>query len=189
MKSLFMTLSLFVGCTLICGSVTSTSFAAEKHRKSPHETVSAVIDGNQLKVVYGRPYTKDPKTGKLRKIWGELVPFDEIWRTGADEATLFTTQKAVVIGGSHVSAGTYSLYTLPMKDGSAKLVINKETGQWGTNYDVKKDLARVDLTKVHLDSPVDQFTIVVEKGASAGGVLKMSWDDTQYDVPFTVAKP
>lgn len=71
----------------------------QQKRISPHETVSKVIDGNRVTIVYGRPYTKDPTTGQIRKIWGELVPYGEVWRTGADEATLMITQKPIMIGG------------------------------------------------------------------------------------------
>src|SRR5215212_9864836 len=71
--------------------------AQEKKRVSPHETVTADIDGATLTVVYGRPYSKDPKSGANRTIWGELVPFGKVWRTGADEATLLTTTQALDI--------------------------------------------------------------------------------------------
>src|SRR6476659_10975432 len=87
--------------------------AQERKRVSPHETVTATIDGSEVTIVYGRPYTKDPKSGAARKIWGELVPFSKVWRAGADEATLLTTQQAFDIGGTTVPAGTYSLFMLP----------------------------------------------------------------------------
>jgi hypothetical protein len=104
--------------------------ADDKPRVSPHETVTADIDVNTVTIVYGRPYTKDPKTGAPRKVWGQLVPFGKVWRTGADEATLLTTKQSLDIGGTRVPAGTYSLYTLPEASG-AKLIVNKQTGQWG----------------------------------------------------------
>src|SRR5271168_2452727 len=71
---------------------------AQQKRISPHETTSAVIDGDRVTIVYGRPYTKDHKTGEMRKIWGGLVPYGEVWRTGADEATLLITQKPILFG-------------------------------------------------------------------------------------------
>src|SRR3954454_8452772 len=80
---------------------------AQQKRVSPHETISAVVDGNRVTVVYGRPYTKDPKTGEPRKIWGGLVPFGAVWRTGADEATLFITQQDLQMGDTTVPAGAY----------------------------------------------------------------------------------
>ena len=162
--------------------------AASTGGVSPHETTSAVVDGNRVTLVYGRPYTKDPKSGEPRKIWGALVPSGKVWRTGSDEATLLITQKAISLGGTTVPAGAYTLYTLPNEDGSAKLIINKQIGQWGTQYDESKDLARVDLKKEALDAPLDQFTMSVAKNPSGGGLIKLMWESTQYSVPFTVEK-
>lgn len=164
---------------------------AQHQRVSPHETVSAVIDGNRITVVYGRPYTKDPKSGEPRKIWGGLVPYGKVWRTGADEATLLITQQPITLGDLKVPAGAYTLWTLPKEDGSAQLIVNKQIGQWGVgrnSYDESKDLGRVDLKKTTLDKPVDQLTISVTKGESSGGVLKLSWETTEYSAPITVQK-
>lgn len=158
--------------------------AQQRQRVSPHETTGAVVNGNRVTIVYGRPYTKDHNTGEMRKIWGGLVPYGKVWRTGADEATLLITQKPIVMGGTTIPAGSYTLYTLPAEDGSAKLIINKQTGQWGTEYDQSQDLTRIDLKKETLDKPVDQFTMAVIKN----GELKMMWEKTQYSVPFTVQK-
>ncbi len=162
--------------------------AAQQKRISPHETISTVVDGNRIMIVYGRPYSRNPKSGEIRKIWGSLVPFGKVWRTGADEATLFITQKPVVLGGTVIPAGAYTLYTLPQADGPAKLIVNRQLGQWGMQYDEKQDLARVDLKKQAADEPVDQFTMAIEKGPEAGGVIKLIWEDTQYTVSFTVEK-
>jgi hypothetical protein len=162
--------------------------AAQQKRASPHETISKAVDGNRILIVYGRPYTKDPRSGEVRKIWGGLVPYGKIWRTGADEAALLITQKPITLGGAAVPAGAYSLYTLPLEDGSAKLIINRQIGQWGTEYDVKQDLARVDLKKGAADAPVDQFTMVIDKAPEGGGVIKLIWEDLQYSVAFAVEK-
>ena len=108
---------------------------AQQKRTSPHETISAVIDGNRVTITYGRPYTTKPGTTEARKIWGGLVPYGKVWRTGANEATLFFTQKPILLGGTTIPAGGYTLYTLPAEDGTAKLIINKHLGQWGTEYD------------------------------------------------------
>jgi hypothetical protein len=157
---------------------------AQQKRVSPHDTISAVSDGNRVTVVYGRPYTKDPHSGEARKIWGGLVPYGQPWRTGADEATLFITQKPILLGGTPIPAGAYTLYTLPAEDGSAKLIVSKQIGQWGTQYDEKQDFARVDLKKETLDKPVDQFTMAL----SRNGELKMMWENTGYSVTYTVQK-
>ena len=160
--------------------------AQERQRVSPRETVNAEIAGNEISVVYGRPYTKDPKSGENRKVWGTLVPYGKVWRMGADEATLLTTKKPLQMGGSTIPAGTYSLFLLPTEDG-AKLIVNKQTGQWGTRYDEGQDLARIDLKKSASDEAADQFTIEIEEAAD-GGVLNLMWENTQYSAPFTVQK-
>jgi Protein of unknown function (DUF2911) len=168
---------------------------AQMKRVSPHETISGVVDGNRVTIVYGRPYTKDPKTGEARKIWGTLVPFGKVWRTGADEATLLITQMDLQIGEATIPAGAYTLWTLPIEDGTSRLIINKQIGQWGQDYkdmtkvyDEAKDVARVDLKKTPLDKPVDQFTMSVGKDPAGGGVIKLMWEDTQYSVAFSVKK-
>lgn len=181
-------------CILTIGAIIggiSPAMAQQHKRISPHETVSKVIDGNRVTVVYGRPYTKDPESGKDRKIWGDLVPYGEVWRTGADEATLLITQQPIAIAGTTIPAGAYTLWTLPNQDGTAKLIINKQIGQWGLgpgSYDEKQDLVRVDLKKETVDAPTDQFTMAVTKDPSSGGVLSMVWEKTAFSVPFTVQK-
>lgn len=172
--------SALIVATLLC----ALPLMAQQKRVSPHETISAVSDGNRVTLVYGRPYTKDPQSGEARKIWGGLVPFGKPWRTGADEATLLITQKPIVLGGTPIPAGAYTLFTLPQEDGSAKLIVSKQLGQWGTQYDEKQDFARIDLKKETLEKPVDQFTMAVTRN----GELKMMWENTGYSVSFTVQK-
>ena len=167
--------------------VASPALAQERQRVSPHETITATVDGSDVTIVYGRPYTKDPKSGASRKIWGELVPFGKVWRAGADEATLLTTKQSFDIGGTTVPAGTYSLFMLPEENG-AKLIINKQTGQWGTKYDEKQDLARIDMKKEAAGTAVDQFTIKIEPESAGGGVLKFSWENAQYSVSLKAKK-
>ena len=167
------------------------SVMAQQKRISPHETVSAVVDGGRVTITYGRPFTKDPKSGEVRKIWGGLVAYGKIWRTGADEATTLITQKPIVIGDTMVPAGAYTLWTLPAEDGSAKLIINKQIGQWGVgpgSYDEKNDFARIDLKKDATEKTVDQFTISVSKNSAGGGLIKLLWENTQYSVAFAGQK-
>jgi hypothetical protein len=139
---------------------------------SPHETVTATVDGAKVSIDYGRPYMRG------RKVVGGLVPYGRVWRTGADQATTLTTDAPLVIGGAKVPAGKVTLYTLPNPNGW-KLIINKQTGQWGTEYNEAQDLARVDLTARTLSSPVDQFTIKIE-----GGKLVLAWELTELSVPI-----
>ena len=155
---------------------------------SPHETTSAVIDGCRVTITYGRPFTKDPKTGEPRKIWGGLVPWDKAWRTGADEATVLITQKPITFGETVVPAGAYTLYTIPAESGTSKLAISKNLGAWGVPVDEKNDLARVDMKKGPAEKQTDQFTIAVAKNPDGGGLIKLMWEDTEFTVPFTVKK-
>jgi hypothetical protein len=186
--------ALVVAATLVSSTSAMAQAAKKKQRQriSPHETITATVDGDELKLVYGRPYSKKPGTEEVRKIWGGLVPYGKVWRTGADEATLLTTAAPIEIGGYSLGAGTYSLFTVPAEDGTAKLVINKKTGQWGIPYneasEKENELARIDLKKTTLDKTVDQFTMAIEPQADGGGALKMMWETTQYSVPFTVKK-
>jgi hypothetical protein len=179
MKSLRSILFVFTALALTASSL----FAQDKKpRVSPHETVNATVGDAKITIVYGRPYSKDPKSGEMRKIWGGLVPFGKVWRMGADEATLVTTDKEISIGGTAIAAGTYSLYLLPAEAG-AKLVVNKQTGQWGTKYDESQDLVRIDLKKEPLAKPVDQFTIAIDDS-----VLKLMWEDVQYSAAVAAKK-
>ena len=166
-------------------------------RISPHEIVSAHIgrrNGPLMIIVYGRPYSKDPHSDKIRKIWGGLVPFGKVWRTGADEATLMIIGQPIVMGDTTIPAGAYTLFTAPLEDGSAKLIINKKIGQWGVPYiearEKDNELARIDLKKdVPPANQVDQFTISIEPDPSTGGgILKMVWENTSFAMPFTLAK-
>jgi DUF2911 family protein len=168
----FFTLALGLGVLALAGGVNA------QPPGSPHETVKATVGGATISVEYGRPYMRG------RKIVGGLVPYGHVWRTGADAATTLSTTKALVIGGAQVPSGKVTLYTLPAESGW-KLIINKQTGQWGTEYDQAQDLARVDLTKKALSAPVDQLTIAIEP-AGDRGVLKISWEMTELSVPFTV---
>jgi Protein of unknown function (DUF2911) len=160
-------------------------------RVSPHETVSGQIDGARVVVVYGRPYSKDPKSDTIRKIWGTLVPWDKVWRMGSDEATLLVTQKDLMFGDVTVPAGAYTLYMIPSENGTSKLIINKAVGQWGIPYtpdQEKSELAHIDMKTGDLDKQLDEFTISVDKNPAGGGMITAKWEMKQYSVPFTVVK-
>jgi len=153
--------------------------AAQEKRASPHDTVKASIDGAAISVTYGRPYMKG------RKIFGGLEPYGKVWRLGADEATILETDKALMIGPIHVNPGKISLYTL-LDEKQWKLVLNKQVGQWGTEYSQAQDLARVDMKTEKLAAPVEQLTITIEKNpAGKGGLLVAQWETTKASVAFT----
>ena len=154
--------------------------AQERQRASPHETTSAMVDGAKISITYGRPYAKG------RKIVGGLVPYGQVWRTGADEATTLVTDKGLMLGSTHLNPGTYTLYTLPSESGW-QLIINKQTGQWGTQYDEKQDVARIPMKAGKTNAPVEQLTLEIADTPS-GGELRLSWENTLATVPFTVMK-
>ena len=190
------TLSVLVGFTPVAlhaadakQSASTVTLIQPGRAASPHDTISRKIDGNRVTIIYGRPYSKAPRTGEMRKIWGELVPFDKIWRLGADEATTLITQKTIQLGTLTVPAGTYTLFLFPATDGSAQLIVNKEIGQWGVDpYHPESELGRVALNKRELSEPVDQFTMSIDKGNGGGGVLALRWEKLEYSVPFSIAK-
>jgi hypothetical protein len=114
---------------------------------------------------------------------GEVVPWGRVWRTGANAATQFRTDRELSIGGTAIPAGTYTLWTVPGTQGWT-LIVNKHAGQWGTEYDQAQDLARIEMRRELLPDPVEQFTIELLP-AGDGGVLRMEWDDTRVWVPVT----
>jgi hypothetical protein len=181
---LFLTLAL-LGATCVCAQ-------QPRPRVSPHDVISTVIGdratGNRVTIYYGRPYTKHPKTGEPRKIWGGLVPWDKADRLGANEATLLVTQKPLLVGSTTIPAGAHTLYIIPSENGASLLAFSKAIGKWGVPVDETQDVARVELKKETLEKSVDQLTLAVEKDAAGGGVLKIMWETTQFSLPFTVAK-
>ena len=145
---------------------------------SPRDTVRATIGQANLLIDYGRPMRRG------REIFGNVVEWNKVWRTGANTATHFTTDRAITIGGAQVPAGTYTIWSVPSPNGWT-LIINKQTKQWGTDYNQAQDLARVDLETRSLEAPVEQLTLALEP-AGSGGVLKVTWDRTEASVPIAV---
>lgn len=145
---------------------------------SPPDTVRSAVGGANVTVAYSRPR----KRGRV--IFGNVVPFNQVWRTGANAATMFTTDKDLVFGGTVIPAGKYTLWTVPTQNG-AQLIFNSETGQWGTDYHADKDFARVNLTQTQASPAVEEFEIGVQP-QSSGGVLSFAWDDRRWTAPFTV---
>ena len=142
---------------------------------SPPGTAGVTLKGKQISIAYHRPFMRG------RKIMGGLVPYGKVWRTGANDATTLKTAVDLNIGGTNVPAGTYTLYTLPSQ-GTWKLIINKQTGQFGTEYNQDQDLARVDMQKERLSSPVEEFTISWRKKSDSAADLALEWESTRVSV-------
>jgi len=148
-------------------------------RASPHEKTSITLAGKKVEIEYGRPFKKG------RDIFGALVPYKEVWRAGADEATVLTTEADLTIGTLVVPKGTYTLFVVP----NAKewtFVVNKVAKQWGAySYDQKQDLGRVPMKVAPNAAPVEQFTISLEAQSANKAVLKMAWDKSSASVTLT----
>ena len=141
----------------------------------PGQAMLTFADGNTVTIDYSRPSMRG------RKIYGGLVPWEQVWRTGANAATSLKTSVALNIGGTNVPAGSYTLYTLPSAS-SWTLIINKQTGQWGTNYDQAQDLARIPMKVSQLPSGLETFTISLDKTSGNSATLKLDWELTSASV-------
>src|SRR5579862_2836832 len=165
----------------IAVAVLSTFVVAQMGKSRPSPAASATCDlgsGKSIKTDYSSPRMKG------RKIYGKLVPFGEVWRTGANEATTFVASSEVSVGGKSVPAGSYTIFTVPNAD-KWTLIINKKTGEWGIPYKYQSDeLARVDMKVSKLPSPVEDFTISYVKSGS-GCTMNIDWETTRASVDIS----
>ena len=156
---------------LVMIAIASVACAQQKPASPPGEASVTFADGKTVTIQYSRPSMRG------REIFGGLVPYDKVWRTGANAATSLKTDVDLNIGGSNVPAGSYTLYTLPGAN-AWKLIINTQTGQWGTEYNQGQDLARVDMKVTQRSSPLEQFTISFDKTSGDSATLKLEWANT-----------
>jgi len=171
---------LVVGVSFLVLAVAALAIAQQQpedksKRPSPPGTAQVMLKGKNITIDYSRPFLKGRKVGQ------ELAPYGKVWRTGANEATTLTTDIDLNIGGTKVPAGKYTLWTLP-SEGTWKLIINKQTGQWGTKYDESQDLARIDMKKSALPQTVEQFTISFDKKSDSTADLNLDWENTRVYV-------
>jgi hypothetical protein len=138
---------------------------------SPRGTARGTIGGATLVVDYGRP------TRRGRDIFGGVVVWNHVWRTGANAATGFVTDKDIMLGDTRVPAGSYTLFSLPTQDGW-KLIVSRKTGEWGTAYDSTADFARIPMKVSMTPHTVEQFTIGIAPQGPTAGVMTFSWDRT-----------
>ena len=167
-----MTCAACIGLTALIGVQAQT----KKPMPSPPADTSQTVDGKTVSIHYNAPSMRG------RKIFGGLVPYDKVWRTGANPATSLKTDINLKIGSATVPAGSYTLYTLPSASGW-KLIINKQTGQWGTKYDQSQDLARVDMKTDTLSSPQEVMSITLEPFHDKTSSLHVRWETTDASVP------
>jgi hypothetical protein len=157
----------------------TVSFAQEalKPRPSPLELVTMKYDDTYIKITYGRPHKKG------REVFGSLVPFGQVWRTGANEATEITITKPVKIGGKKLDAGTYTLFTVPEKK-NWTIIFNSDLGQWGSyKYNQDFDALRIEAPSSKTSVVYEPFTIEFEQKENKVNLIMM-WDRTKVTIPI-----
>ena len=154
----------------------------KSQRPSPPEKANCSFsNGKTIAVDYSSPRVKG------RKVFGDLVPYGEVWRTGANEATTFVTNTDLTAGGKSIPAGNYTIFTVPDKD-KWTLIVNKKTGEWGIPYKYESDeLARVDMSVSAVSAPVENFTIAFDQGGSAC-TMNITWENTRASINFSEGK-
>ncbi len=166
--------------------VFAASFALAQQDKSkrpspPEQAMCKFSDGKGVNVDYSSPRAKG------RKIFGGLVPYGEVWRTGANEATTFVANTDLNVGGKDVPAGNYTIFTVPNQD-KWTLIVNKKTGEWGIPYKYESDeLARTDMKVEKTSSPVENFTISFDQSGDSC-VMHLDWENTRASVAVSEKK-
>ena len=170
--SLCVTLSV---CLLICSAAVANAQDKKSRPSPPANAECKLTDGKAITVDYSSPRAKG------RKIFGGLVPYGQVWRAGANEATAFATNSDITVGGKAVPAGKYTIFAIPGED-KWTLVISKKTGEWGTAYPgPDNDLARIDMKVSKTSSPVENFTIAFDQKGNACS-MRLEWENTQASV-------
>jgi len=164
---------------LLAGFAAFAGAASAQRYTSPPASVAAVIGGDHITIDYYAPSMHG------RKIIGNLVPYGEVWSTGANWATKITTEADLDINGLKVPKGSYSIWTLP-NEKQWMLIVNKQTGQFHLNYDETQDFARVKMNLKTLTTPVETFKIELEPTNGNNGTLSVMWENTNAWVPITV---
>lgn len=155
--------------------------AANGQILSPRKTTSVTIDGKKITVGYGAPSMRG------RKVMGRLVPYGEVWCAGANDATSLDTEADLEIGGLKVPKGSYTLWALPNSD-EWRFIVNKETGQWHTEYHSDQDLGRVKMSVSKIPEAVEVFRIELTSAGGNKGKLALVWENTEASVPITVIR-
>jgi hypothetical protein len=171
----------FSSVILLLLLATAAVKAQQDKSKRPSPPATAKCDlggGKSITVDYSSPRLKG------RQVGGEVAPYGEVWRTGANEATTFVTTADIMVGGKHVPAGNYTLFTIPNKE-KWTLIISKKTGEWGIPYPgADADLLRVDMKTGAASAPVENFTIAFDKGGK-GCAMRIEWGSASASVDIS----
>lgn len=164
---------------LIPGSIALLAFSLSACAQSPAADTSVTINGKTITIKYSAPSMRG------RKIFGGLEPYSKVWRAGANAATALHTDADLSMNGLKVPKGDYTLFVYLDPD-QWKLIVNKQTGQWGLSYDEKQDLGRVNMKMSKPSTPVERFKVTLAPAGGNKGTLTMEWENTVATVPFTV---
>ena len=166
-----------IAFALALGCAATLPVPVQGQLQSPRDSVSLNLDTNRISIGYGRPSMRG------RKIMGDLVPWNKVWRTGANAATHLTTSFDMVIGGMPLPRGNYTFWTLPSPSGWT-FIVNKQTGQWGTHYDEGQDFGRFKASMNTTPAAVETLTISLKATGETSGVLTLSWENTVASTTF-----
>jgi hypothetical protein len=171
LRKLFVTVLLFA-------AVVSDAQQLRTPAPSPTQTVQQEFGISNVQLIYSRPGMRG------RKVFGDLVPYGKVWRTGANQATRLKFSDDVMIGGQPLKAGEYALYTVP-NENEWDVIINKGSANWGTNYKQEDDILRIKAKAVRLNDPVETFTMQFDNVKPTSADLKIMWDKTAVMIPIT----
>ena len=146
---------------------------------SPRDTVRSSIGAASITIDYSRPHARG------RVLLGNVIPYERVWRTGANAATQFTTSAPIRLAGVQLAAGTYTLWTVPHQNG-VDLIVNGQAGQWGTQYDRSRDVGSARMQSAALSTPVEQFTMSVTANDARHGTLTLEWGSFRWTAPIEV---
>jgi hypothetical protein len=166
---------------ILAGLTAAVTSSQAQVASPPAHAACKFTDGKTITVDYSSPRMR------ARKIFGDLVPFGQVWRTGADNATSFVTKADLVVGGKNIPAGSYTLFTLPGQD-NWTLIISKQTGEFGIPYPGEQfDFARIEMKISKLPSPLENFTISFDEGG-ANCSMKLDWETTRASIDMVEKK-
>lgn len=172
----------YLVCSAVVGILAAVAIPSRGQVLSPRaRTTCKFADGKTITVNYSSPRMRG------RRIFGDLVPYGEVWRAGADEATSFVTDVNVQVGGKDVPAGKYTLFTLPTP-GKWTLILSKQTGEWGIPYPgARYDFGRMEMKLSRLPSPLENFTISFDQAGSSC-TMKLDWETTRASADIAEKK-
>ena len=171
---------LFTFCLLFSLLACAGNEKDKEKKASPYAKAETKIEKTEISINYSSPRKKD------RKLWGELVPYGLVWRTGADEATVFETSEDILIEGEPLKKGKYSFFTIPNKD-EWTVIFNNEANQWGAfNYDESKDELRVKVKPVEVDNSVENMSFFLLETEKMAGEIRLAWGKLIVPVSFTI---